>query len=768
MTEQELKLAYGSMSMSEERAAAIEDRLIRLFDRTEQPASIPHTEQQVQEYHPVKKKRSPAVTAITAVCAAAAAVLVIFGGRYLFGRINDIPVTPNSPATEEATAETAEAGTSEAGTLEEPTYDSLFNSESDIPPYGNIGYYDSKQLTLTTEISGSALDKSWLDGALNPTGDYGIAQMTITYVEEWNTQVYYTAQIDKWFMEIPAASESVNFEQYGTFTVQQPGRPPLCVGDEILGVVTTESGDKTVLLEPTELLFEIFYKDGIAYAGQRYCTAPCFTEGLTNYQGPQIIARTTSTAGNPVRYYGIYRADELAENTANVLQKAQEENGIWNKPLNCGNGEELNLARPSAPVSFEDVFGYYWLEIQDNAAKQMICFGSDIDYFGTVHGDPEYSDPYCRSFYEDDYGWYIFSFNPRGGDSIFFIPITSPHTMYRYDFGADNEHTYGSYNAKYIRQGKAEWCLDVQPGGQFYSEIYNSATRKPVEHYVGKISWLGIQSLCQQYGDYWAEEFNKWYNIGGSMEIYGETWHRIPLLAGGGEEFWGAGDVYLIDHTEDRIVAAFRFASEEWYSYRQEHLSEADSGGIDMSGFNGGNAAAYFILTAEYSDGVWQESWERLTHIDGMMLEGYITPNEYQHFQSDERYAYGNNIFTVTLFDWGSSELFSYNRLIDEYTRLNWFRRSLYLQHGADLYAVGSTGEGFVYASRYNGSELAAGSLCLGTSFENMEIRISADEMYLIVSRDLEDGTRRTDVLDRITLEEVDYGTAEEMAHYLG
>lgn len=59
---------------------------------------------------------------------------------------------------------------------------------------------------------------------------------------------------------------------------------------------------------------------------------------------------------------------------------------------------------------------------------------------------------------------------------------------------------------------------------------------------------------------------------------------RLLMGAGGGKPpyYYGMGDVWLIDHTDTRIVAAFRFTADD-----------------DVSNHA---AARYFILTAEYQN----------------------------------------------------------------------------------------------------------------------------------------------------------------------
>lgn len=104
MTKQELINTYDSMSMPEEHVEAIEARLKKLYDNPS-PSSAPEVpEESTREYKFDRKKPSAVKAAVISISAAAAAVLLVFGGRYL---INGLPISSDPPLDAE-TEETSE------------------------------------------------------------------------------------------------------------------------------------------------------------------------------------------------------------------------------------------------------------------------------------------------------------------------------------------------------------------------------------------------------------------------------------------------------------------------------------------------------------------------------------------------------------------------------------------------------------------------------------------------------------------------------------
>ena len=144
MTKQELINTYDSMSMPEEHVEAIEARLKKLYDNPS-PSSAPEVpEESTREYKFDRKKPSAVKAAVISLSAAAAAVLLVFGGRYL---INGLPISSDPPLD----AETEETS--------EPPYDTeeiRFESADDIPGYERAGCYDEYEHSLIPIHSAAA------------------------------------------------------------------------------------------------------------------------------------------------------------------------------------------------------------------------------------------------------------------------------------------------------------------------------------------------------------------------------------------------------------------------------------------------------------------------------------------------------------------------------------------------------------------------------------------------------------------------------------
>ena len=90
MTKQELMNTYDSMSMPEEHVAEIEARLKKLYENSAPSSVSALPTDSPREYRLGRKKHSAIRTAAVSLSAAAAAVLLVLGGRYL---INGLPVS---------------------------------------------------------------------------------------------------------------------------------------------------------------------------------------------------------------------------------------------------------------------------------------------------------------------------------------------------------------------------------------------------------------------------------------------------------------------------------------------------------------------------------------------------------------------------------------------------------------------------------------------------------------------------------------------------
>lgn len=379
--------------------------------------------------------------------------------------------------------------------------------------------------------------------------------------------------------------------------------------------------------------------------------------------------------------------------------------------------EALDNARPlpilysDFEMNFEliDPFCYYWFPVEGDSVAELVCIGANEDIFGSTHGYESdiIADMYCGGFCEDDMGWYMQGSNRNGGDSIYYVAKSNPERMFRYDYGSDAAPSRNKPNREYIRQGKADWSFtSPNNDGSFYASAMQYSDREPVENYVGQISWLGKEKLCIDHGESWANEFNKWYNCGGSITYQGAEYLRTPLLAAGSsrtEDRFGMGRVWLIDHTDTKIVAAFRFTSADWIAYRQTPEASGVNGEYFLTDYPNAYAARYFVLTANMIDGEWQERWEPLEHIDAMGMQGELLAEKYSEGFIDEGFAWGHRAFTAII-SGDSSELFSYNRQTDEYIRQNRYTYSKYLQSDDRLYVVGknASDEIGMYLSNYS------------------------------------------------------------------
>ncbi len=723
MTKQELMNTYDSMSMPEERVADIEARLKKLYENNEPSAVSELPAGSPKEYRFERKKPSAVKAAVISISAAAAAVVLVFGGGYL---INRLPISSDPPSETETTEETSEPPHS--------TEEILFESADDIPEYERAGCYDEYEHTLIPGSESSNADPIFTQRLRNEK-PVSVVRLEVTSVNSWDEMGYteYHAKITEILsgkqLNLNISNE-VTFQLGSTHSEQIIGEPSLAVGDELIAVAAEDNSEK-YLIDPEELLFECFIAGGQNFAAQRHWYWLDLADIANNRQQGDI-SRVTTVTDDPVSYYGIYEQGDLASALEQLVLASDETLALGTEPL------------PSLYSDFTLDFGlvepfcYYWFD----ESNELISIDAREDIFGNVHGceDEDVPDVYCAGFCEDDLGWYMQASNRNGGDSMYWIPKNDPEHMYQYDFGSDGSQTRSDYSERYLRQGNGDWSFsDPNNDGSFYASAMQINGRQPVENYVGKISWLGKEKLCADHGENWAAEFNKWYNCGGTIEMDGFSYTRKMLKGAGGANppyYYGMGDVWLIDHTDTRIVASFRFTADDEV--------------------NAPYSARYFILTAEYQNGTWQESWQERTNIDAMMMQGEIAPANFSSGYRDERFAWGTDYFIALITS--GSDLFSYDRATDEYYLINSYTYSRYLQIDDMLYIIGKEPDSsgmFLSAYQVGSGELSFQSPYIAGSSAT-EFFLSPDEKYIIIVTADSDGQERLYVCDRYTAEFVD------------
>lgn len=720
MTKQELIDTYDSMSMPEEHVAAIEARLQKLYensapsDETGLPAESP------KEYRFERKKPSAVKAAVISISAAAAAVVLVFGGGYL---INRLPISSDPPSETETTEETSEPPF--------VTEEIRFESADDIPEYERAGCYDEYEHTLIPGAESSEADPEFTQ-RLRDEKPVSVVRLEVTSANSWDEMGYteYHAKITECLsgkqLNLNISNE-VTFRLEGTHSEQIIGEPSLAAGDVLIAAAAEDSGEK-YLVDPEELLFECFTVRGQSFAAQRHW----YWSDLADIAGSRQygnINRVTTVTDDPVSYYGIYEQNELAAALEQLVFASDEALALGTEPL-PGLYSDFTL-----DFGLVEPFCYYWFD-ENN---ELISIDAREDIFGNVHGldDEDVPDVYCAGFCEDDLGWYMQASNRNGGDSMYWIPKNDQEHMYRYDFGSDSAHTRSDYSALYLRQGKGDWSFsDPNNDGSFYASAQMISGRQPVENYVGKISWLGKEKLCADHGESWAAEFNKWYNCGETIEMDGFSYTRKLLKGAGGANppyYYGVGDVWLIDHTDTRIVAAFRFTADDEV--------------------NNLVSARYFILTSEYQNGTWQESWQERTNIDAMMMQGVIAPANFSSGYRDEKFAWGTD-YHIALITTGS-DLFCYDRATDEYYLINSYAYSRYLQIDDMLYIIGRESDSSgMFLSAY---QAGSGDLSFQSSYiagsSAKEFFLSPDRKYIMIVTSDDDGQERLYVCDRYTAE---------------
>ena len=287
MTKQELINTYDSMSMPEEHVEAIEARLKKLYDNPS-PSSAPEVpEESTREYKFDRKKPSAVKAAVISISAAAAAVLLVFGGRYL---INGLPISSDPPLD----AETEETS--------EPPYDTeeiRFESADDIPRYERAGCYDEYEHSLIP-IADSGKAGPLFTQLLRDGKPVSVVRIKITSANSWDEMNYteYHAVITECLsgkqLNLNISNE-VTFRLGSTHSEQIIGEPSLAVGDELIAAAAEDGGEKS-LVDPEELLFECFTVKGRNFAAQRHWYWLDLADNAFNHQHQELAQLQDDTA----------------------------------------------------------------------------------------------------------------------------------------------------------------------------------------------------------------------------------------------------------------------------------------------------------------------------------------------------------------------------------------------------------------------------------------------------------------------------------------
>ena len=377
MTKQELINTYDSMSMPEEHVEAIEARLKKLYDNPS-PSSAPEVpEESTREYKFDRKKPSAVKAAVISISAAAAAVLLVFGGRYL---INGLPISSDPPLD----AETEETS--------EPPYDTeeiRFESADDIPGYERAGYYDEYEHSLIPGAdsgkAGSLFTQRLRDGK-----PVSVVRIKITSANSWDEMNYteYHAVITECLsgkqLNLNISNE-VTFRLGSTHSEQIIGEPSLAAGDELIAAAAEDGGEKS-LVDPEELLFECFTVKGRNFAAQRHWYWLDLADNAFNHQHGDI-RRITTVTDDPVSYYGIYEQGELAAALEKLVLVSDEALSLGTEPLpNLYSDFTLDFG-------LVEPFCYYWFD-ENN---ELISIDAREDIFGNVTVWTTRTSPTCTA-----------------------------------------------------------------------------------------------------------------------------------------------------------------------------------------------------------------------------------------------------------------------------------------------------------------------------------------------------------------------------------
>lgn len=557
MTEKEIKNMYENVSLSEERLAELEKKLLKRFENKD--GVLGNDEFIRLSKIGEKPKKNSRRKYIISACSAAAAVVILASVitlAYNSGMFRKIDtVSDDSSQTSVSTPDTSQLNPND-----------FIITKSMLPDYPNKGVYDFSGGSRTVDET-SFYDKCANDLKNKSIGNSVlIAEFTVTTctADPDNDRTVYDVTVGKTYyssLGIDTEGRSVKLAMEGCAGGKiLTGCPPYYEGDRIIAAVSYGSNGYT--LSAAYTLADIVTVNGTDFAAIR--SSELSKLFIKNYANGGTIEYVTTDTLNPVTYYAVYEKNEYGSYLASKKNSTETSDAVLEGSFDAA---ALEFKHDSSAMSlFEETFSGYWSDITFGYTNVDDIFSKNNN--STLFG----------GIAEDDSAFYL-KRRISGTDTaeVYAVMKNDPEVMYLYNTDCRGTVPRTEYSERFWKsetESSLSWVNDIQYGS--FSGTLDTANGAVV------CSQLGMAKKLAEYND--DELYNMFFGLleNGSTEYNGKTWNR----ANAGYKVFGYRNEKIILNSAqpDKLAVSIRMYDAAAADYTPDIGEE----------FNVENSARYF------------------------------------------------------------------------------------------------------------------------------------------------------------------------------
>ncbi len=623
MTEKDIRKMYENVSLSEEKLAELEKKLLKRFENKE--GALDDDLIRLSQIGEKPKKNSRRKYIISA-CSAAAAVVIMASvitlayNSGMFGKIE----TVSDDTSQQTSVSTPDTNTS----LLNPN-DFIITKEL-LPEYPNKGVYDVAG--GAGRVDETAFYDKCADDLANKTigSTVIIAELTIDTctADAENDVTVYDAIIGRTYyntLGINTDGRSIKLTLDGCDggTILS-GCPPYYEGDRIIAALRyTKTG---YTLSAAYTLADIITVNGTDFAAVR--SSQLSNLFIKDYADGDTIEYTTTMILNPVTYYAVYEMNEYG----NYLTSKKESTETEVKLEGSFDPAALDFGHDSNAMKLlDEAFCGYWHDLAIGYFNDDNMFGQNNDtFFGGVA--------------EDENAFYL-KRRVRDSDSYYIYAIIKdkPDTVYLYQTDGSSAVPFSEYSERFF-------ATDINILAQ---QDDFSGTPSTANGAVA-CNQFGMVKVIAGYND--DDLYDMFFDLleNGSTECYGKTWKRA---VGGYKSLGYRSESIILNAVEpDRLVVSIRM----YDAAAAEHIPDIGEE------FNLEDSARYFRAEFTKQDGKFSYT---LTPCSGETtdLEHFFSPLEStENYPVTAASASGIDGITVNYYPVqrdGTTEIYAVRRL---------------------------------------------------------------------------------------------------------
>ncbi len=561
MTEKDIRKMYENVSLSEEKLAELEKKLLKRFENKD--GALDDDLIRLSQIGEKPRKNSRRKYIISACSAAAAVVIMasVITLAYNSGMFVKIG-TVSDDTSQQTSVSTPDTNTS----LLNPN-DFIITKEL-LPEYPNKGVYDVAG--GANRVDETAFYDKCADDLANKTigSTVIIAELTIDTctADAENDVTVYDATIGRTYystLGINTEGRSIKLTLDGCDggTIYS-GCPPYYEGDRIIAALRyTKTG---YTLSAAYTLADIITVNGTDFAAVR--SSQLSNLFIKNYANGDTIEYTTTMILNPVTYYAVYEMNEYGS----YLTSKKESTETEVKLEGSFDPAALDFRHDSNAMKLlDEAFCGYWRDL-------AIGYFSDDNMFG------QNNDTFFGGVAEDKNAFYL-KRRVRGSDSYYIYAVIkdNPDTVYLYQTDGSSAVPFSEYSERFF----------FVAGMNFLARQDDFSGTPSTANGAVACNQFGMAKVIAGYND--DDLYDMFFDLleNGSTECYGKTWKR----AVGGYKSLGyrSESIFLNAAEPDRLVVSIRM----YDAAAAEHIPDIGEE------FNIEDSARYFRAEFTKQDG---------------------------------------------------------------------------------------------------------------------------------------------------------------------